>query len=268
MFNGSLRLPFAPVHHCWSCGAAVDPLHAAREGGVCDRFECRAAWGRRREEEEARTEALRRGAAGEALREAGFDPDTVSWSPTPANPAELVPLAAWRRERFIAHLRRIVEEAVRDDRGSGPRATPETDEGESPFTPPGAEERRALAAGCAACRGWCCRRGGTHAFLEPVRIRRLFEQRPTLTAQDVVELYASHLGDHHLEGGCVFQGDEGCRLPREIRGDTCNRYYCSDLDEARRGWRRRDLPGPHHFVAVTRADGSPLRARTIDVPDV
>jgi len=264
----SPRLPFAPVHHCWSCGAAIEPLQAAGQGGVCDRFQCRAAWAQRHRQAEADAERLRHEAAGDALRGAGVDPDLASWSLTPANPGTVVPLAAERREKFLRHLRRVVGEAAGDTRATT-RPQPPTTGDEARFDPPGPEEQQALEAGCATCRGWCCRRGGTHAFLESGRIRRLLEERPTLSESDVVELYASHLGDDHLEGGCVFQGDRGCGLPRELRGDTCNRYLCPDLGEARRRWRSEGRPeAHHHFVALTRAGGSAPRIRTIEAPDV
>lgn len=260
-------LPFAPAFHCWSCGDPIQPHQAAGQGGVCDKLECRAAWVRRRLDEDRRIQARREEQARDALHEGGVDPDRVSWSLTPANAAELVPLTRERRDAFLRHLRRTVEEAVSVNPAPRP-APPHGDEGEGRFPPPGEAEGRALAVGCAACRGWCCRRGGTHAFLDTDRLRRLLRERPDLQPEDIPDLYASHLGEHHLEGGCVFQGETGCRLPREIRGDTCNRYYCPDLVAARRLWRRPGGDGTHHFVALAHPDEKEPRIRDTSVPDL
>ena len=29
--------------------------------------------------------------------------------------------------------------------------------------------------------------------------------------------------------GCVYQVHDGCALPRDLRGHTCNAYYCEGL---------------------------------------
>lgn len=262
------RLPYAPARHCWSCGDPIHPHQAVGQGGVCDRLECRAAWVRRHREEERRLEAARRERARDALRDEAPDPEGASWSLTPANHAELVPLTRERREAFLRHLRRTVAEATAEATGPADPEPEGTEPEEGRFGPPGPDEGLALAAGCAACRGWCCRRGGTHAFLDPDRIRRLLEERPALAPADVPDLYASFLGEEHLDGGCVFQGESGCRLPREIRGDTCNAYYCPDLVAARRMWREPGDERSHRFVAVARGDGAPARIRGTIRPDL
>ena len=234
---------------------------------MCDRFACRAEGARRQQREEARIEELRRDAAREALRRTGVDPEEASWSLTPSNPAPSVPLATELRDEFTRHLGRVIAEAVQP-RSSESSSGSGLDEDGGRFPPPGPDERRALATGCATCRGWCCRRGGTHAFLDAARIRRLFREHPELTESAVVDLYRSHLGDRHLEGGCVFQGETGCELPREIRGDTCNRYHCPDLVEARRGFRRDGGMGKHHFVAIARPGDPAPRTVATDIPDL
>lgn len=244
----AVRLPFAPAHHCWSCGEPIDAFRAVGHGGVCDRFECRAAEARRKQAEDRAIEARRREVARERMEREGSDPDATSWSVTPYNEAQLVPLAAWRRADFLEYVRRITREAV-DLGPHSPEAQP-PDREEGRFPPPRPDEGRALATGCATCQGRCCRRGGTHAFLKPGRIARLLRERPDLEPEDVPALYESHLGAEHLSGGCVFQGEKGCRLPRALRGDTCNDYYCSDLIQVRREWRKESPGDTHHFVAV------------------
>lgn len=258
-------LPFAPTQRCWSCGDPITPFQATGQNGICDRMECRSAAARRLLEEDRRLEAERREAAAAALRDTGLNPEEAAWSLTPANPAGPVPLSPERRRAFLAHLRWTVEEAVAPEGRTRPDAATEEDEGR--FGPPGEEEREALTAGCAACRGWCCRRGGTHAFLEATRIRRLLRDRPDLAPAELPDLYASFLGEEHLEGGCVFQGEAGCRLPRDLRSDTCERYHCPDLAHARRRWRR-DGGGTHHFVALLSGRAEAPRIGAGQAPDL
>jgi hypothetical protein len=223
----------------------------------------------RQQAEERRLEVVRRDRARRWLADRGVDPEGASWSLTPSNGAGPVPLALELREEFRRYLVRIVEEAVHGESGTGKGAVDAeagTDTQEDRFPPPTGDEARALGAACATCRGWCCRRGGTHAFLEADRIRRLMDERPDLTPADVVELYTSHLGATHLEGGCVFQGEQGCRLPRDLRGDTCNAYLCPDLVTLRRRLREPRDPGAegpesHWFVAVLPGDDVMPRGR-------
>jgi hypothetical protein len=49
----------------------------------------------------------------------------------------------------------------------------------------------------------------------------------------VLANYLRHLGDHSIEGSCIFHQVDGCGLPRELRSDTCNRFYCAGLVEYR-----------------------------------
>lgn len=286
------RLPFAPAHRCWSCGEPIDAFQAVSQGGVCTRFECRAAESRRRQAEDRRVEARRRDVAREHLTGEGLDPDRSSWSVTPYNDAELVALTAERREAFLTYLRRTTREAVEgaetgpagagDNNGhtsppadfaveagaSAPAAIQdEAPDDDGRFGPPDAVEGRGLAAACATCRGWCCRQGGTHAFLKADRIRRLLRERPDLEPDDVPSLYEGHLGERHLQGGCVFQGETGCRLPRELRSDTCNEYFCPDLVQVRRQWRTPGGGPTHRFMAVHPGRDTAEGMKAVEKPD-
>jgi Fe-S-cluster containining protein len=82
---------------------------------------------------------------------------------------------------------------------------------------------------CGACRGLCCSRGGDHAFITQATILRYGLQHPGSERQDIIDDYVSFLGDEISEGGCVFQGSKGCTLPRVMRSNVCNTYFCSGL---------------------------------------
>lgn len=88
-----------------------------------------------------------------------------------------------------------------------------------------------LMQACIACRGFCCRTGGEHAYITPRTIADYRRAHPDAEANDIVATYTSYLPSHAMERACVFQHAQGCTLPREIRGDTCNRFYCGALTQ-------------------------------------
>ncbi len=180
----------------------------------------------------------------------GIDPDRVSWSVVPANSASPVPLAPDLRADFSAHLRRLIETPppTTRPRSLAQSVAPATPDPPSALDPPGAAESAALARACSACRGWCCRRGGTHAFLDQDSLARVLQADPTLTVRALEALYLAHLGGDHLDGGCIFQGATGCRLPRELRSNTCNTWFCEDLMSWRSAQTAEKRPDDHHFV--------------------
>ncbi len=38
-----------------------------------------------------------------------------------------------------------------------------------------------------------------------------------------------------MEGSCILHGPAGCALPREMRADICNQFYCAGLKEFQKG---------------------------------
>ena len=42
-------------------------------------------------------------------------------------------------------------------------------------------------------------------------------------------IYLGKLGGTTYRGSCIYHGAAGCELPREMRSDTCNGFYCADL---------------------------------------
>lgn len=165
----------------------------------------------------------------------------------PSNPARPVALDPSAVSDFRGHLRRVLDDLV----SSGPgRSVPASDAADAAGESAPAEAD-ALARACATCRGWCCRRGGSHAFLDVRSVDRVWRERPGASPAALEALYLEHLGATHLDGGCVFQGESGCRLPRSLRSDTCNTWLCPDLHRQRDRWRdRRDEPSATRFVAV------------------
>ena len=230
----------------------MDPLQVATLEGVCGRLDCRVEARKRDRPQRDRMERDRRDRAAATLAAGGLDPASTSWAAVPANPASEVPLERWRSTAFHRHLARVLDEVRRqpEDRQRPPSPDPD---------PP--EEAAAVARACATCRGWCCRRGGTHAFVDQWSLIRILDEHPEVGLDELPRIYGAHLGETHLAGGCVFQGVEGCRLPRTLRSDTCNEWLCDDLRAARRRWREAEAdPARMHFVAASpTADHPPGR---------
>ncbi len=147
---------------------------------------------------------------------AGGEPDVPELT-VPAYGGRLEPLPATRRRAFAAHLRTIVAEAFAEP-------APRVRSTSSKTVPLAATE-----AACATCRGRCCAHGGEHAYLDEDTIRRVARTWPELGARGVAALYRARLAKESFAGSCVFHGAQGCRLPRELRSDLCNDFYCNAL---------------------------------------
>ena len=147
------------------------------------------------------------------------DPDPPLLT-VPGYRAHPTPLPGQRRRAFARYLRRLIHEALDEPPGRPSRA--------KPINPSPALQQIA-AAGCAACGGHCCSRGGVHAYLDHNSIRRVAQAHPTLRARGLAALYFDRLPAESLDGSCVFHRSDGCVLPRELRANLCNAFYCTPL---------------------------------------
>ncbi len=87
----------------------------------------------------------------------------------------------------------------------------------------------ALQAACTNCRGVCCANGNDHAYLTPETLQRVKRDNPGLSDDQIVDQYLSHVGPRSNAGSCIFHQSTGCGLPRSMRSDTCNTFFCSPL---------------------------------------
>jgi hypothetical protein len=92
------------------------------------------------------------------------------------------------------------------------------------------EARAVLGRVCGQCGGDCCRTGGTHAHLTAASVRRFMDAHPEQGPEEVLEAYLGRIARLTNEGSCVFHQPNGCALPRDMRGDLCNRYLCGGLE--------------------------------------
>ena len=73
---------------------------------------------------------------------------------------------------------------------------------------------------------------------------------PSLTAAGLLEAYLGHTPAESMEAACLLQTPTGCALPRELRSDVCNGYYCPSLVALQDGWNEEDPPP---VLAIQRA---------------
>jgi hypothetical protein len=238
-----------PYQVCGICGRPLSP----REYGdrVCLAVECRRELEERnRERERLRREALR-GRAGElrdrvapglGLRE----PATYRPAVIPSFRGRVTNLPERRRRAFRDSVNRLISDA-----GVPPKAPP-PDGAVLPVVAPTPEVQAVLGRACALCRGSCCRNGGNRAYLTVETILRYRAGHPDQRPRDVLAAYLSHVGNKTYDGSCIFHGPGGCGLPREMRSDTCNRFFCTGLTEFQQALTDQDPP--RGFFVTTDGD--------------
>jgi hypothetical protein len=110
------------------------------------------------------------------------------------------------------------------------RATKNREFSASPIQPePVGFAARVAQTACSLCKGWCCKGGGNHAYLDEPTIARVRSERPELNALAVARLYSERVPSVGYEGSCIFHGRQGCTLDRPLRSDVCNSYFCGGL---------------------------------------
>ena len=82
---------------------------------------------------------------------------------------------------------------------------------------------------CTMCRGYCCKGGGEHGYLDERVMARVRQARPELDARAVLRLYIERVPAEGYAGSCVFHGRAGCTLDRSLRSDVCNSYFWTGL---------------------------------------
>jgi hypothetical protein len=175
----------------------------------------------------------------------------------PTAPTILLELPQDRLQRYEEHLAAVIAEAVAQEPTTGDTSNPimqgdpivadaetametsdaPTNEAETvaPPTPPDPPLAQQI---CTLCRGGCCTSGGEHAYIDAATIRRFMRMNPSIPVARIAESYLELLGDRTIAGSCVNHTSSGCSLPRGMRSDTCNAYYCKAL----RDWQARCSP--------------------------
>lgn len=132
------------------------------------------------------------------------------------------PLPEDQRAQFQSHIEVIVDEAF----NAAPDAISLMN-----YTAGLDDEPPIVAAGCTACQGFCCKRGGgdNHAFLTRQTVYYMRQNDPELEPEQVISHYIDALPEVSVRGACVYQGPQGCVLERKWRAGLCNSFHCHDL---------------------------------------
>jgi len=139
----------------------------------------------------------------------------------PRNVRALVPMPAERVWRLRKHLVESLLAMRRMKPATKPAAPPQPElEG---FT------ARVAVMACTMCKGWCCKGGGEHAYLDERTMARVQRETPGLGAWSLLQSYVRRSPKTGYEGSCVFHGEQGCTLDRSQRSDVCNSYFCGGL---------------------------------------
>jgi len=147
----------------------------------------------------------------------------------PVNKNVITESSEQRKEAFLMHL-----VALFNDIKSGGEMPLKiyNDELEEPLPE---EESALLGHACATCKGYCCGLGGTHGFQDYPSLEHYLSNQPADISEDELkERYRSYLPSMSYRDACVFQGNQGCTLPREMRSFTCNNYRCVKLTDYRK----------------------------------
>ena len=103
---------------------------------------------------------------------------------------------------------------------------------------------------CMQCKGGCCSAGEDHAFLSAAYFRRQFDEGCSLTDEQLLQRFLDLLPPDSIEGSCINNTDTGCAIPRALRSDVCNGYFCDDIRQfQKRLAADTDLP---YVIAVQR----------------
>jgi hypothetical protein len=217
-----------PNQVCRFCGRPLRPDRLA--SGICSGKECQLQFAVKIDEDNRQSEREAIKAASEAVYEQVSRRESTAGYPLaiiPYNPRPLGPLAADRRQALGEHIAGLLDALVLDD---ATRQDPSSDSPSAVTTPQRSPALLSVfSAACSICQGHCCRTGGDQAYLDTKTIDRYRRSHPEASPMDVLAAYLTLVGDTTYVGSCVYHQADGCSLPRAMRSDTCNRFYCSDL---------------------------------------
>jgi hypothetical protein len=155
-----------------------------------------------------------------------------------------------RARRLRQHL--VVTLRAMREKHTAPATTPRAE-------PEGFAAHVATAA-CKLCKGWCCKGGGDHAYLDAQTLARVRNAQPGLSRRQVARLYLERVQRAGYEGSCLFHGERGCTLTRSLRSDVCNSYFCAGLEAFMSSG---DLDTP---VVVIAGEGADMRTSPVLKP--
>ncbi len=182
-------------------------------------------------------------------KHAGLSQTDLRLVALPSGREQSVALSDERRRRYIEHINDAIVEAskytsasdISDDKNL--EAHQRLLEIEQRFS--NVPELRTLSDRlCGLCKGGCCTSGKEHAYLSALSLRRVMDDNPHLSDREILNRYIAHISPDTIEGSCINQTASGCALPRELRSETCNSFYCEPLKAYQRKTDSRAIANP------------------------
>ena len=141
---------------------------------------------------------------------------------------EMVELAEERKQTYLRHIRKLIDaveseydsELQEDEKLS--QANVILEENEQQFSQLNGEV-------CQVCAGRCCIQGADRAYIKEDTIKRYMYDNPGISFDQVFANYEQTISEQTYNDSCINHTDHGCNLPREMRSDTCNNFYCNAL---------------------------------------
>jgi hypothetical protein len=135
----------------------------------------------------------------------------------PRNDKAAVPISRERVRRLRKHLV-VTLRAL--------RMTKDLQCSVSPLRPePEGFAARVARAACSLCKGWCCRNGADHGFLDQGTMARVRRARLAMDVRAVLRLYIERIPEVGYEGSCIFHGKQGCTLDRSLRSRCVQQLF-------------------------------------------
>ena len=160
----------------------------------------------------------------EAAHRLGGTPGKIAHAVVPRSSVEMSFLPEERRDAFVAHLDEIIAEAF-DEEGDLMLEEPEMFEDRETIEP---ADPMAVTLTCIACRGHCCRNGADRMAFLTMEMMVYYRLRdPEITNEEIREDYLAYLPELTQTDSCVYHGDMGCTLPRQLRANLCNTWRCA-----------------------------------------
>lgn len=107
---------------------------------------------------------------------------------------------------------------------------------------------------CTLCAGGCCSMGEEHAYISAVTIRRLMDSHRELDCEAILQTYIGFIGTEGITGACINQTERGCALPRDLRSDVCNLYFCDEIKQLQSKLEESTEEGEHLTMVVQRTN--------------
>lgn len=183
------------------------------------------------DEEESRADALLVAKLQESRSE--LSQKHIPTVSIPSGKSTLAPIGQERLSRYREHLVEVIAEAFQD-----PPITDylqQEDIKKAALVEAKLEANPQLAnltsASCGLCKGGCCSAGNDSGLISLETIKRAVKIYKFTNEEEVLNSYLSLLGDQSVEHSCINHGPKGCVLPKRMRSDVCNGYYCESLKE-------------------------------------